>query len=285
MADDQSTTTTDDTSVSEDTSTTEESQDTEVIDFDSDNLFDDIEVDSEDTEDSEDDSEQEDSAQSEDTDEPEESEEDVAEEAEDTEAEAEPQEKPAPDPDAMKRHNDEMAKARIEARKAREEAESLRRETETANIERYLREAENDDAEYQQRLADVRAYQNKEEQIHLNAEKLETRLERAVNSIDLFKNGTEAVRERLLRAVDLFEQTSVVKDERGRPVEVKGDIYKYLQEEAHSIEQLLGDGARQQEQQKQTQKARTVAPPARAPKQKKVDPGLEGFDEEANRVW
>lgn len=181
-----------------------------------------------------------------------------------------------------KAHNDEMAKARIGQRKAEQEAETVRKQAEDANIERYLQEAEHDDDLLKQRQLDVREFHLKEQAITLNTQTLRTQVDQAFNSIDLFKTGTPAVQERLLRALDQFEATSVVKDERGRPVEVKGDVYQYLQAEADSIRELLGDGARQQVKQKTQQKQRTMQTPVKTPIKPKVDDDMAAFDAVAN---
>ena len=278
MADDKSTDTsvTEDTSVAEDTSTNEEDLDTEAVDLeDDDTSFDDF--DDDDTEGTEEEAESEESAAEDEDNSEEESDVDDGEEADEAESSDEQQ----PSPEDIKRHNDEMAKARIAEREARREAEALRKQQEEANIEQYLREAADDADELRQRQHDVEQYRLKQERIDLNTEKLQTNLQRAVADIDLFKTGTEAVRNRLLRAVDQFEATNIAKDEQGRPVEIRGDIYQYLQDEANSIRELLGDGARQQVKEKSKQKARTMTKPGNAPKKAKVDPDLEAFDAEA----
>lgn len=220
------------------------------------------ETDEESTEDVEDTAEEEPEA--------EESTDEVTDDTTETEAEAE-----------RKRHNDEMAKARIEAKKARDEADAIRKAAEESKIEQYLKEAEHDEDELKSRQADVREYRLKEQQAELNARTLQTDVMRAATEIDLFKNGTEAVKNRLYRALDQFEAAHVVKDERGRPVEIKGDVYQYLQAEADSIKELLGDGARQQVKAKAKQNSKTMTPPVKTPSKPKVDPDLAAFDEVA----
>jgi hypothetical protein len=268
MADEQST----------DTSTNEDMLDTDVSDETSDG--DDWDDDTEAAEDDDSDDE----STSDDTEEPEA--EPAVDEVEEAEPEEESDESPQQDVDPeaeRKRHNDEMAKARIEARQAREEAEQVKKTAERSNIEQYLKEAADDEEELKARQNDVREYQLKEERIALNTERLENNALRAVNEIELFREGTPAVRNRLLMAIDQFEAMHVVKDQSGRPVEVTADVYQYLQQEANSIRELLGEGAKQQTSSKKNQQSRSLEAPVRAPRKEKSDPMLEGFDDEANR--
>jgi hypothetical protein len=183
-----------------------------------------------------------------------------------------------------KRHNDEMAQARIAEREARREAEAVKKAAEEANIERFLKEAEDDAELYRERQAEVREYRLNEKAIEINTRALQTDVQRATAEIDLFRTGTPAVRERLLRTLDQFEANNVVKDAKGRPVEVRGDVYQTLLEEADSIRSLLGDGAKQQTQDKTTQKSRTLPTPSRTPQKPKVDSDLQAFLDEA-KTW
>lgn len=179
----------------------------------------------------------------------------------------------------------EARKAREETRQARAEADAVRKQAEEANIDRYLQEAADDEDLLEKRTNEVETYRIREERIALNEERLETNVLRAVNDIDLFKNGTPAVQERLIRALDQFEANNITKDSKGRPVEIRGDVYAILQSEADSIKSLLGDGAKQQEATKARQKSRTVATPTRSPRQPKIDPDIAAFDEAVNRGW
>lgn len=271
-------TTTEATTVAEDTSTNDEAQDTDVSLEDDDVSFDDLD---DDTEEIGDDTEE--SATTEEES-PSESEEDGDDDEEVTEEESQDNEEPV-QTDAQKA--EDLAKQAFEARKAarqaQAEADAIRKRTEEANIERYLSEAADDENELARREIDVQNYRLKEKTIDLNTQALQTDLMRAVNDISLFKTGSDAVKNRLLRAVDQFEASYVVKDDKGRPLEVKGDIHQYLQQEAESIQELLGDGARIQDKSKTKQKSRTMTTPGKAPKQPKSDPLMDGFDEEASR--
>lgn len=220
-------------------------------------------------------------------------EEDVAEESEPEEAEesqdepeAEESEEAAEDdtpsesPEvAQKRYNDEMAKRRIAERQLQQERE--RREQE--NLERYLKEAEDDDVEYARRQQEIAQHQIMKERIALTSEKLQVGIDKALANIDLFKSGTPEQKEELAKRLDTFEALYVQKDQNGNFLSVNADVYQYLQNEADSIKKLSGIGARQQVKNKANEKARTLTRPVKTPKPVKADPELEGFDEEANR--
>lgn len=217
----------------------------------------------------------------------EESEPEVEEESQDEpEAEAEESEEAAEDDtpsespeEAQKRFNDEMAKRRIAERQLQQERE--RREQE--NLERYLREAEDDDAEYARRQQEIAQHQIMKERIALTSEKLQVGIDKALANIDLFKSGTPEQKEELAKRLDTFEALYVQKDQNGNFLSVNADVYQYLQNEADSIKKLSGIGARQQVKNKANEKARTLTRPVKTPKPVKADPELEGFDEEANR--
>lgn len=271
-------TTTEATTVAEDTSTNEEAQDTDVSLEDDEISFEELDDDPEETED-----DSEDSASTE-AESEEESEADGEESDDTTEDESQDEEEPK---QTEAQRAEDLAKQAFEARRAerqaRAEADAVRKRAEEANIERYLQEAAGDEVELARREIDVQNYRLKEKTIDLNTQALQTDLMRAVSDIPLFKTGSDAVKNRLLRAVDQFEASFVVKDDKGRPLEVKGDIHQYLQQEAQSIQELLGDGARIQDKSKIKQKSRTMTTPGKAPKQPKSDPLMDGFDEEANR--
>jgi hypothetical protein len=263
----------------------------EGVDYDSDNLFEDIEVDATDEVDTEGEEEAEAATEApakpdEPTDD--ESEEDVEEEGdkpEDSKDSAETDAKALEE--ERKRHNDEMAKARIAEREARQQAEETKRVAREAELERYLKEAEHDEDELAQRKLDVREYRLKERQVQINSQALETEVTNAYNSIALFKTGTPAVQARLLRALDAFEASNIVKDNDGRPLEVKGSIYKYLQDEANAIareqEELRAELLSTRSTDKAKQSRRTTTIPSKAPQKKDKDPGQDAFDEEISK--
>lgn len=264
--------TTEDTSVSTDTtvneesvdtSTNEETQDTDTDLEDMDISFDDVE-DTEEAEDSEDEDLDTEPAETE-----EESEEDEQlEEVADTESE----EEDTTSQEDIKKHNAEMAARRIAEKQARDRAKEEQQQ-------KYLEEAE-DNRDLAVRQLQVDAYNNRVER---NRNKLDSGIEKAVASIELFRNGSPEVKEELARRLESFEAQYVQYDTHGDPIDVKGDVYEYLKNEADSIQRLLNTGARNQSKAKTKAKARTETLPTRAPKEPKVDPDLAAFDEEVSK--
>jgi hypothetical protein len=173
-----------------------------------------------------------------------------------------------------KRYNDEMAQRRIAEKRVRQQAKA------EAQAE-YLDNAE-DQRDLALRQLQIEAYNTKVER---TTSKLESSLDRAIADIDLFREQNPVIQKHLARVLDSFEDRYVVKDRNGDAVEVKDsmDLYEYLQEEAATIRELTGIGAKQQQTAKANQKARAVATPSRSPKKAKSDPMTDGFDEEANR--
>ena len=270
MADQESTDTT--TTQEVDTSTNEETQDTNAeLDLENDTTsFDDFE----DTEDQEADSteQNEEDADTEQQDDEEESEEDEATEDEEEQS-TEPEEAELSDEQKRKEHNREMAERRLEAKRQREEgiAESQ---------QKYLDEAVDDPKEAALRQLQVEAYNNRVEK-HTNS--LTNAYERAIKDFDILSDNTPEVQAEINDAIDAFQAQYVQTDQYGNPIDVKADLYKYLQSKADRIEQLTAKGKREQLKSKSKEKSKTFTQPVRAPKQPKSDPDLDGFDEEANR--
>jgi hypothetical protein len=174
----------------------------------------------------------------------------------------------------QKKFNDEMAKRRIAERQLREEREAREQE----KLTQYIEEAGNDELELERRQNAVEQFNIQKKKAELNRKELQIGLERAMSSIDLFKSKDKAVTDALLRAVDTFEAIHVKKDEYGNPLEVNADVFEYLQNEAETIRQLTGVGARTQGKSKSEQSKRTLTPPTRTPKEPKVDPDEADFD-------
>ena len=196
--------------------------------------------------------------------------EETEEQSEETE---ESEEKPADkSADEQKRLNNEAAQRRIAERAKKEE---LRNEAE----KQYLEQAE-DDKDLALRQLQLDAYNNK---IERNSDKLKTGIDRALADIDLFRDGSPEVKEYLLQKVDDFEKQYVSYSSTGDPVEVKADVYEYLQKEADTIRRLVDVGARKNAVDKQKVKAKTIPRPSKTPKEPKVDPDLAAFDEEVER--
>lgn len=251
-------TATNDTSVSEDTSTNDETQDTDDFELE------DIEV-------SEDDMKLDDTDESEETEE----EEATAESDEESEEESEA--------DVDEESSEDNTQTELErqnaARVAYQEREAKRRAEKAQSQAEYLEGAE-DDRDLALRQLQIDAYNNR---IEGNTNKLQNGIDKAVASIDLFRDGSPEVKEELAKSLDDFEKMYIKRDQNGDPIEVAGDVYQYLQEKADSIRRLTGIGARQQKTDKANQKARTLTPPAKTPKAPAKDEALEAFDEEAYR--
>lgn len=189
------------------------------------------------------------------------------EQSEETEdSEEKPAEKSA---DEQKRLNNEAAQRRIAERA---EKEKLRKEAES----KYLEQAE-DEKDLALRQLQLDAYNNK---IERNSDKLKTGIDRALADIDLFREGSPEVKEYLISKVDEFEKLYVAYSSTGDPVEVKADVYEYLQKEADTIRRLVDVGVRKNATDKQKVKAKTIPRPSKTPKESKVDPDLAAFDEE-----
>ena len=196
------------------------------------------------------------------------------EQSEDTEAEGEDT-----DPEAeRKRFNAEMAQRRIAEKKAREEAQEAKQALEAERLQRYLSEAEGDDELLAERQREVQTYQIQVERANLNAQRLELGIEKALAEIDLFKTGSQAIRDELLNSLDEFERYNVVKDQQGRPIEVKGDVYQHLVKKADSIRKLTQAGAVLEAETRNQAKARAITPPTRTPKAPKTNKDLDDFD-------
>lgn len=269
----------DDTTTTEeivDTSTNEESQDTDTELEDMEVSFEDVE-DTEETEDLKDedtDTEpldiEEESEEDEEQSEPEEELKDDSEEEESSDEETKEQDTRSEED--IKKHNQEMAARRIAEKQAREQAKEEQQL-------KYLEQAE-DDKDLALRQLQVDAYNN---QVERNRDKLDSGIEKAVASIELFRTGTNEVKEELARRIDDFEAKYVQYDANGDPVKVKGDVYEYLQKEADSLQRILQSGARQQVKAKAKAQARTEPIPSKTPKEPKVDPDLAAFDEEVKK--
>lgn len=267
-----------DTAVEEtvDTSTNEEAQDTGVELEEDNTSFEDIE-DTDETEDLEDedtDTEPLDTEEESEEDEEQSEESEDKEESDDTEesSDEETKEDDTPSKDDVKKHNQEMAARRIAEKQAREAAKAEQQQ-------KYLEQAE-DDKDLALRQLQVDAYNNRVER---NKDKLETGIERAVASIELFRTGSPEVKEELARRLEDFEAKYVHYDSNDEPVRVEGDVYEYLQKEADSIQRILNTGVRQQVKAKDKAKARTEPIPSKTPKEPKVDPDLAAFDEEVKK--
>ncbi len=240
-----------------DTSTNEETHETDVEDED----YSDLDLDVEDLQDDEDE-ETEESEATENDESANESGEDAEEESEEDEA------KGQADPEAERKAlNDQMAKQRIAERQAREAA---RKQAE----DEALSDVADNPTELAIRQLQLNAYHNT---VQSNTDRLVNGYDKAVAHIDLFRTGTPEVIAELDAAIDDFEKMHVTFNKFGDPIEVRGDLFQYLANKAESIRRLTGIREQNQKKAATNTKARTFAPPTRAPKKSKDDD--DGFDE------
>jgi len=265
---------TDDTTVSDEatTSTNEDAQDTESQDLDDMELSDeDIEAD-----------ETEESGESENKTATTESEEEAQEESEDdvesTDSDSESTDSEQEESTEEGTDSDDDAREAA-ARRAFEQREAQRHKAKVDAQQEYLDAAE-DGKDLALRQLQIDAYNNR---VESNTNKLQNGIDKAVASIDLFRTGTLEVKQELTDSLDDFERMHVKRDRNGDPIEVTGDVYQFLQKKADSIRRLTGVGARQQQKDRSKTRSKTITPPAKKPKEPKVDPDIAAFDEEADK--
>lgn len=160
------------------------------------------------------------------------------------------------DEDKRKAFNREMAEKRIQEKQQRELSIQEQQN-------KYLDAAE-DDKDLAVRQLQVDAYSNK---VEANTNKLTNGYEKAVKDFDILTSDDPVIKARIDKAIDAFQAQYVTLDSYGNPTQISGDLYKYLQEEAESINQLTGIGARKQAENKGREKSKTLAPPSRGPKE------------------
>ena len=282
--------------MSKDEATVEVDESTEDNELDS--YFDDPDAEVETDVDTEAEEEAEDTAateESEEVEEGEESEDDDSqqEEAEQaTEQQAEAQEEPeddtaseeqvSEDTESNDKSKDELAKEAFKRREAERKLRDEQNRREAENLQRYLDEAGEDEAELNKRQLEVQQYALSRERSQVLQDKLDVGINKAVLELKIDPKDTAAMNY-LARRLDDFESSRVVKDRGGNIVEVRGNVYQYIKEEMDSISQFRSIGAREQASKKAKEKARTVKTPTRTPKEKPVDEDLLAFDEEADK--
>lgn len=222
----------------------------------------------------------------------EEADDDDAEESDksDTEAEAEDEEATAQDivatDEKTKKGEADPDKARdaFKERELRRQIQKEEREKQEAvTLGRYLKEAKDDEEELSRRQNQVESYNINKQRAALNEDKVVAGITKAKADIALLSSTDPIVQEEIGNAVDDFEAMYIVKNEYGDIVEIKADIYQYLQSKADSISRLTGIGVRQESQNKAKQKSRAMTPPSAKPKESKSDPDMDSFDQEATR--
>ena len=176
------------------------------------------------------------------------------------------------DEEQRKAYNKQMAEQRIREKQQRE-AQIKQKQQE------YVAEAD-DDQTLALRQLQVDAYNNKVEN---NTNKLVNGYERAIKDFPILADSTPEIKAEVDAAIDAFQALHVKVDSFGNPSEVNGDLYKYLQSKADSIQRLTQIGVRKQVNNKAKEKSKTLITPSRTPKEPKVDPDLAAFEEEARR--
>lgn len=174
--------------------------------------------------------------------------------------------------DEIKERNRQAAETRINAKKEREA-------TLEAKQKEYV-EAADSDEEAHRRAVDVELYNSRVER---NTNTLVGATKSVFADFPVLSDKDPAIRRRVARAIDAFEAKHVKIDVFGNPSKVSGDLYQYLKEEAESITELTGKGARQQIDNKAKEKRKTFTRPVRKPTTSKKDPMLEAFEQEASR--
>lgn len=166
------------------------------------------------------------------------------------------------------------------ARQAFLEREARRQQAKAEEQQKYLDDAD-DDKDLALRQLQLNAYNQK---VDSNRDKLQSGIRRAAADNPILTKGTSEQKEELARRLDDFERMYVVKDSNDDPIEIQGDVYEYLNQEAEAILRLAKAGAREGKRAKSNTKARTLTPPSRKPKESKVDQDVADFDEEIGRA-
>lgn len=200
------------------------------------------------------------------------------EEESEKEAEEEPEAEKEEEPEDQSSEDDRKEQAR-KAFEARQQARAERQKAQEELARQHL-EAAQDEQDLALRQLQIDAYNNK---VNSNTDRLTNQYEKALNSIDVFQNPTPEVAEYLGEAIDEFEARFVQMDELGNPVEVKGDLYAFLQSKAGLVERLTQLGARKAKQSSAKEKAAVTPPPSAPTKEPKEDPAVKAFDEEFDR--
>ena len=199
----------------------------------------------------------------------EESEEEVKEESEESEE---------PEAESDGQTDDQKEQAR-KAYEARQQARLERQQAQEEMAKQHL-EAAQDEQDLALRQLQIDAYNNK---VNANSDRLTNQYEKALNSIEVFKEPTPEVAEYLNQAIDEFEARFVQMDELGNPVSVNGDLYAFLQTKAGLVEKLTQLGARREKQSSAKEKAAVTPAPSAPAKEPKQDAAVKAFDDEFDR--
>lgn len=176
------------------------------------------------------------------------------------------------DEEKQKQANREFAERRIQEKKQKQaQLKDSQQE--------YVAQAEDEKDEALRQLQ-VDAYNNK---VESNTNKLTNGYERAIKDFEILSDSSPEIKAEVDKAIDDFQALHVELNALGDPVDVREDLYSFLQKKADSIQKLTRIGARQETTAKAKSKSKTFTPPSRTPKEPKEDPDLAAFDEEAWR--
>lgn len=168
----------------------------------------------------------------------------------------------------IRRQNDEYAKQRIAERQAKRQADVQAQK-------QYLSEAQSEE-EAKERELFVQAYNLQEQRVQLNEDSLQVGIDKAMGLIP--EMSDKRYQEEFAKALDDFEEAYTVRDKTGRPVEIKKDVFKHLQDKADSIRRIQGVGELKAKTDDLKARAKTIPTPSRTPKEAKVDKDLSDFD-------
>lgn len=194
-----------------------------------------------------------------------------------TDDEEEAEEESSDEPQDEEATRKQEARERYEARQAEKQARENRIREAQAQFVAEASQGEDPLATAVAQLQ-VDAYNNT---VRSNETTLTTEYQRAAADFNVLRSDDPAVRAEIDSAIDAFQAQYVKVDQYGNPVEVRGDLYSYLQAKADSITRLTGIREQKQETAKAKQKSKSITPPSRTAREPKVDPELAAFDEEA----
>lgn len=113
--------------------------------------------------------------------------------------------------------------------------------------------------------------------VSTNTDRLTAQIDQAKN-IPVFQNMNPTVERAFNDAIDEFLVKNVTVDALGNPLQVRGNLYDFLQTKASLIEDLTRIGAKQEKSNIAKQRAAVTPKPSGSPKTPKVDKDLADFD-------
>ncbi len=167
----------------------------------------------------------------------------------------------------MQRQADRERRQQAQKQAEQELLQSVKTDPETGQI---------DEQDLAVKQLQIDAYNNK---VTANENTLKNSFDKAMNDIELFRSPTPAIAKALDKAIDSFQAKYVRVDSLGNPIQVDGDLYQYLTEEASIIQELTQLGARNEKTANAKQRVAVTPPPSSSPKEKKVDPLMAGINE------